>query len=76
VYTTPSRMTAFLEDQPPSTSEFDAGYVQYTEVGSGTSHHIRNDGSVEHRQILVEFKGPSAAADLQPPQNNGRSHPA
>jgi beta-alanine degradation protein BauB len=75
VYTTPSRMTAFLEGQPPSTSDFDEGYVQYTEVGDGTNHHIRNDGTLEHRQILVEFKGPSVAASLQTPQNNGRSRP-
>ena len=74
IYTTPSRMTAFLEDQPPSTSEFDDGYVQYTAVGPGTTHHIRNDAAIEHRQILVEFKGPSVAATLQVPENNGRSH--
>ena len=76
IYTTPSRMTAFLEDQPPSTSEFDDGYVQYTEVGPGTTHHIRNDAAIEHRQILVEFKGPSVSSTLQVPENNGRSHQA
>jgi quercetin dioxygenase-like cupin family protein len=75
VYTTPSRMTAFLEGQEPSTSDFEAGYVQYTEVGQGTTHHIRNDATTEHRQILVEFKGPSASPTLQPPENNGRTRP-
>jgi quercetin dioxygenase-like cupin family protein len=73
VYTTPSRMTAFLEGQEPSTSDFDEGYVQYTEVGPGTNHHIRNSGTIEHRQILVEIKGPSVAQALQTPENNGRS---
>ena len=76
VYTTPSRITAFLEGQPPSTSDFDDGFVQYTEVGPGTTHYIRNDGTVEHRQILVEFKGASVAGSLQTPENNGRSRPA
>ena len=76
VYTTPSRITAFLEGQPPSTSDFDDGFVQYTEVGPGTNHYIRNDGTVEHRQILVEFKGASVAGALQTPQNNGRTRPA
>jgi hypothetical protein len=75
VYTTPSRITAFLEGQPASTSEFDDGFVQYTEVGRGTTHYIRNDGAVEHRQILVEFKGPSVAPTLGTPEHNGRSNP-
>ena len=73
IYTTPSRMTAFLEGQAPSTAEFEDGYVQYTEVGPGTTHHIRNDATIEHRQILVEFKGQSLAKTLQAPQNNGRT---
>jgi|SRR5579859_5584190 len=73
VYTTPSRMTAFLEGQEPSTSDFDDGYVQYTEVGQGTTHHIRNSSTVAHRQILVEFKGKSASETLQTPQHNGRT---
>jgi beta-alanine degradation protein BauB len=76
IYTTPSRITAFLENQPPSTSEFDDGFVQYTEVGPGTTHYIRNDATVEHRQILVEFKGPSVAAALRTPEHNGRTRPA
>jgi kynurenine formamidase len=62
VYTTPSRITAYLENQAPSTSTFEDGFVQYTEVGPGTTHYIRNAGDVEHRQILVEFKGSSARA--------------
>jgi predicted metal-dependent enzyme (double-stranded beta helix superfamily) len=76
IYTTPSRLTAFLENQPPTTSDFDDGFVQYTEVGPGTVHKIRNAGAREHRQILVEFKGPSVAPSLQQPENNGRTRPA
>jgi quercetin dioxygenase-like cupin family protein len=76
IYTTPSRMTAFLEGQPPATADFDDGFVQYTEVGPGTSHHIRNDGTLPHRQILVEFKGPSLASTLTKPETNGRTHPS
>ena len=73
VYTTPSRITAFLEGQEPSTSDFDDGFVQYTEVGPGTNHHIRNSGTIEHRQILVELKGGSVAEALRTPETNGRS---
>ena len=72
VYTTPSRITAFREGQEPITNEHDDGYVQYTEVGSGIVHKIRNDAQETHRQILVEIKGPSASATPRPPQNNGR----
>jgi len=75
IYTTPSRITAFLEGQSPSTSEFDDGFVQYTEVGPGTTHHIRNDGTEAHRQILVEFKGTSVAPALRTPETNRRSRP-
>jgi hypothetical protein len=66
-------MTAFLEGQEPSTADFDDGFVQYTAVGHGTTHHIRNSGTTEHRQILVEFKGSSVAQTLQSPEHNGRT---
>ena len=72
VYVTPSRITACREGQEPATGDFDDGYVQYTEVGPGIVHKIRNSGSEVHRQILVELKGPSVAASPQPPENNGR----
>ncbi len=72
VYVTPSRLTAFLEDKPPFTNEFDDGFVQYTEVGQGIWHKIRNDSDQVHRQILVEFKGPSRSAAPQKPETNGR----
>lgn len=74
VYTTPSRITAFLEGQEPTTSEFDDGFVQYTAVGGGIVHKIRNDGEEVHRQILVELKGSSVSPTPQVPQHNGRVH--
>src|SRR5260370_31771724 len=55
VYTTPSRITAFLEGQEPSTSAFDDGFVQYTEVGPGSTHPILNAAPVAHRQLLLEI---------------------
>lgn len=74
VYTTPSRLTVYHEGQPPSTGEYDDGFVSYTAVGEGlVPHKLRNDGAKPHRQILVEFKGPSFAPTLQPPETNGRS---
>ena len=76
VYVTPSRLTAFIEDKEPYTTEFDDGFVQYTEVGKGTWHKIRNDSDQVHRQILVEFKGASRSAELQTPETNGRMRPA
>ncbi len=72
IYVTPSRLSAFIEDRQPFTNEFDDGYVQYTEVGTGTWHKIRNDGDEVHRQILVEFKGGSRSSSLQTPEMNGR----
>ena len=72
IYTTPSRITAFREGQEAVTTEHDDGFVQYTSVGSGIVHKIRNSGPEVHRQILVEFKGPSVAARPQAPEHNGR----
>jgi beta-alanine degradation protein BauB len=72
VYTTPSRLTAFIEDRPPATNDYDDGFVAFTEVGGGTEHHIRNDGDTVHRQIIVELKGQSRAARPLSPQDNGR----
>jgi uncharacterized cupin superfamily protein len=72
IYTTPSVMTAFREGQEPETTEYDDGYVQYTAVGQGIVHKIRNSGREVHRQLLIEFKGPSEADRPQPPENNGR----
>ena len=72
VYVTPSRITAFRQGQEPVTTDYEDGYVQYTEVGPGIVHKIRNDAREVHRQILVEFKGPSLSARPQQPENNGR----
>jgi len=72
VYTTPSRITAFREGQEPVTTEYADGFVQYTEVGQGIVHKIRNDAQEVHRQILFELKGPSAAPSPRPPESNGR----
>ena len=52
------------------------GFVQYTEVGSGIEHRIRNRGDALHRQIILEFKGPSWSAEPRTPQSNGRKQPA
>ena len=72
VYVTPSRLSAFIEDKPPFTGEFDDGFVQYTEVGGGIWHKIRNDSDEVHRQILVEFKGASRSGAPRAPETNGR----
>ena len=57
VYVTPSRI-AFMEKagQVKEIRDYADGYVNYVSVGEGTTHQIRNDADVPHRQILVEFK--------------------
>ena len=76
VCTTPGRITFLAEGQPPTTTEYDDGFVEYTAVGPGISHQIRNTGQQVYREILVELKGPSVAASVQPSEDNGRSRPS
>ncbi len=76
VQVTPSTVEAHEGGEAPSLTECDDGFVQYTEVGQGIWHKIRNDSDQVHRQILVEFKGPSRSATLQQPEHNGRMRPA
>jgi hypothetical protein len=61
--------------EEPSTEHFAAGYVEYSEVGSGIEHHIVNKGPGVLEEILVELKGPSRAAAPGESQTNGRSRP-
>lgn len=73
VYTTPSHISAFYDDGGSSAAAYDDGFTQYTTVGQDMlPHKIRNTGHATHRQILVEFKGPSVAETVQTPENNGR----
>src|SRR5437762_13083523 len=52
VYTMPTRVTAFLEGKEPSSSDFEDGFVQYTEVGPAADHHIRNVSFTRHLSEL------------------------
>jgi hypothetical protein len=62
---------ALIQDgEEKNTSVEPAGFVQYTEVGGGIVHAIKNVGDSEHREILVELKGPSRAATPQEPESN------
>jgi mannose-6-phosphate isomerase-like protein (cupin superfamily) len=73
VYVTPeNKIKAFVEGKEGPESEFADGFVQYTEVGPGTWHKIRNVGDKVHRQILFELKGPSRSDRFTPPETNGR----
>ena len=76
VCTTPGRITFLAEGQPPTTTDYDDGFVQYTAVGPGITHQIRNVGEQVYREILIELKGPSVARSPQPSEDNGRSRPA
>ena len=76
VCTTLGRITFQAEGQPPTTTEYEDGFVQYTAVGSGITHQIWNAGDHVYREILIELNGPSVAATAQPSEDNGRSHPA
>ena len=73
VHVTPGTVEVHQEGQEPSVEECDAGFVEYTEVGSGIVHHIVNRGNAPLHEILVELKGPSRASTPQEPQTNGRS---
>lgn len=70
VHLTRSKIALLEPDKEPQTDEEPAGFVQYTEVGGGIVHSIKNVGDCEHREILVELKGPSRAHAPQPPQTN------
>src|SRR5690242_2405550 len=72
VHLTKSKLTLMQDEKPQQTSEEPAGFVQYTEVGRGIAHAIKNVGDTEHREILVELKGPSRAATAQEPQTNDK----
>ena len=70
VYLTKSRLELLQEGSPPETSEQPPGFVQYTEVGSGIVHSVKNVGTGDHREILLELKGPSRAAEPAEPETN------
>jgi quercetin dioxygenase-like cupin family protein len=70
VSTTPGRLTLIQDGSPPETSEEPAGFVQYSEVGSGIVHSVKNVGDDEYREILVELKGPSRSQSPAEPQTN------
>ena len=76
IYTTPSRISSYRQGVEGQVTEFEEGYVQYTEVGGGIQHSITNVSDIRHHQILVEMKGGSVSATPQPPENNGRSRAA
>jgi uncharacterized cupin superfamily protein len=70
VHITKSRLELVQHGQPSETSEQEPGFVQYTEVGSGIRHKLKNVGQSEHREILVELKGPSRAEEPKAPETN------
>lgn len=72
VYLTPSQIAIERPGEAIATAAYDNGFVQYTEVGGGVEHRIRNTGDALHRQIILEFKGPSRSAEPRTPQGNGR----
>jgi hypothetical protein len=73
VCVTPGRVTVLRDGRDAETTEVDDGYVEYTEVGQGIEHTLRNTGGNEYREILIELKGPSASPEPQDPEDNGRS---
>ena len=70
VYLTRSKLALMEEHKEPETSEQAPGFVQYTEVGSGITHAVKNVGDGDHREILVELKGPSRVSYPAEPQTN------
>ncbi|MBN9163585.1 MAG: hypothetical protein J0I07_21645 [Myxococcales bacterium] len=70
VYLTKSKLALLRESEPIETSEEPAGFVQYTDVGPGIVHAVENVGTDDHREILVELKGPSRSAHPRQPETN------
>ncbi|HEX3598464.1 MAG TPA: hypothetical protein VHU80_25325 [Polyangiaceae bacterium] len=70
VYMTQSTLEVIQRGKPRETSEQGPGFVQYTEVGSGIEHRVKNVGQNDHREILVELKGPSHSTKPEEPQTN------
>jgi hypothetical protein len=74
VYVTPSEIGVETPHGPQKRALHEDGYVQYRDVGEGIEHQIRNLAESTHRQIIIEFKGPSRSTSLRQPESNGRSH--
>jgi quercetin dioxygenase-like cupin family protein len=72
VVLTPGRFTVLQQDGDSETMECENGLVEYTEVGPGIVHGLRNSGQQRYREIIVELKGPSRAATPQESEDNGR----
>jgi hypothetical protein len=70
VYLTRSKLKLKQGGSPEETSEQAPGFVQYTDVGSGIAHCVENVGSGDHREILVELKGPSRRSRPAEPETN------
>lgn len=67
---TPGKLTLMQKGRSPETSEQPSGFVQYTDVGSGIAHWVKNAGDDDYREILVELLGPSRASEPAEPQTN------
>ena len=65
-----AELTLYPEDGPPEQSHARPLGVEYTEVGSGITHRLKNTGQTEHWEILVELKGGSRSARPREPQTN------
>ena len=77
IYVTPSMLEVTVQGGSPSLRRYADGYVQFNVAGEkGLTHRIRNLGDERHRQLLVEFLGPSAAPHSLPPETNGRENPS
>jgi hypothetical protein len=78
IYVTPdNELDVHFPDRTVGTTRYEDGYVQYTELGSEPSpdmtHELVNVGPGRHRQILVEFLGPTAGGETTTTTSNGRS---
>jgi hypothetical protein len=63
-------LTLYPEDGPPEASHAKPLGVEYTEVGKGLTHRLKNTGKSQHWEILVELKGPSRSAEPREPESN------
>lgn len=74
LYTTPSVISALLDDGRPVTQHLDPGMVAYRAVGAAglDRHAITNTGPETSHHFVVELLGPSATESARPPEHNGR----
>lgn len=70
VYLTRSRIALHRSEGAPEISEEGPGFTAYHAVAGSFVHALENVGNTEHREILVELKGPDALPETESAVND------